>query len=99
MRLVYIIFLQVIERALTVLKTLPPNMAALPQQSPMQIDHTVFYRKQAWLVVKVMKIAVTFDLVIDPQVFTPELIIIMLSPVIVIPYCHDVSGGHRIHVL
>lgn len=47
--------LQVIERALTVLKTLPPNMAVLPQQSPMQIDHTVFYRKQAWLVVKVMQ--------------------------------------------
>ncbi|KAJ7370185.1 hypothetical protein OS493_033810 [Desmophyllum pertusum] len=42
----------VIERALTVLKTLPPNMAVLPQQSPMQIDHTVFYRKQAWLVVQ-----------------------------------------------
>lgn len=42
-----------IERALTVLKTLPPNMAVLPQQSPMQIDHTVFYRKQAWLVVQV----------------------------------------------
>ncbi|KAK2564815.1 Transformation/transcription domain-associated protein [Acropora cervicornis] len=47
----------VIERALTVLKTLPPNMAALPQQSPMQIDHTVFYRKQAWLVVKSFLIA------------------------------------------
>ena len=46
--------LQVIERALTVLKTLPPNMAVLPQQSPMQIDHTVFYRKQAWLVVQVL---------------------------------------------
>lgn len=43
-----------IERALTVLKTLPPNMAVLPQQSPMQIDHTVFYRKQAWLVVQVL---------------------------------------------
>ena len=91
--------LQVIERALTVLKTLPPNMAALPQQSPMQIDHTVFYRKQAWLVVKVIKIAVTFDLVNDPQVLTPKLILIMLSLVIVIPYCHDVSGRHRIHVL
>ena len=90
--------LQVIERALTVLKTLPPNMAALPQQSPMQIDHTVFYRKQAWLVVKVIKIAVTFDLVNDLQVFAPKLIL-KLSPVIVIPYCHDVSGGHRIHVL
>ncbi|XP_015776644.1 PREDICTED: transformation/transcription domain-associated protein-like [Acropora digitifera] len=32
-------------------------MAALPQQSPMQIDHTVFYRKQAWLVVKSFLIA------------------------------------------
>lgn len=48
----------VIERALTVLKTLPPNMAALPQQSPMQIDHTVFYRKQAWLVVQSFLIAI-----------------------------------------
>ncbi|KAL9966032.1 hypothetical protein ACROYT_G024040 [Oculina patagonica] len=47
----------VIERALTVLKTLPPNMAVLPQQSPMQIDHTVFYRKQAWLVVQSFLIA------------------------------------------
>jgi len=47
--------LQVIEKALTVLKTLPPNMAVLPQQSPMQIDHTVFYRKQAWLVVQVLQ--------------------------------------------
>lgn len=92
------LFLQVIERALTVLKTLPPNMAALPQQSPMQIDHTVFYRKQAWLVVKVRKIAVTFDLFNDPQVLL-KLILTMLSPVVVFPYCHDVSGGHRIHVL
>lgn len=50
---VLLFLLQVIERALTVLKTLPPNMAVLPQQSPMQIDHTVFYRKQAWLVVQV----------------------------------------------
>ncbi|XP_068742186.1 transformation/transcription domain-associated protein-like isoform X1 [Montipora capricornis] len=47
----------VIERALTVLKTLPPNMAVLPQQSSMQIDHTVFYRKQAWLVVQSFLIA------------------------------------------
>ena len=45
---------QVIDKALTVLKTLPPNMTVIPQQSPMQIDHTVFYRKQAWLVVQVM---------------------------------------------
>lgn len=72
-------------------------MAALPQQSPMQIDHTVFYRKQAWLVVKVMKIAVTFALVNDPQVYTEVNIKIVV--VIVVPYCHDVSGGHRIHVL
>lgn len=71
--------MQVIERALTVLKTLPPNMAALPQQSPMQIDHTVFYRKQAWLVVKVMKIAVTFALVNDPQVYTEVNINIVVS--------------------
>lgn len=71
--------MQVIERALTVLKTLPPNMAALPQQSPMQIDHTVFYRKQAWLVVKVMKIAVTFALVNDPQVYTEVSINIVVS--------------------
>ena len=75
-------------------------MAALPQQSPMQIDHTVFYRKQAWLVVKVMKIAVTFALVNDPQVYIEvNNLLTMLFPVIVIPYCHDVSGGHRIHVL
>lgn len=94
---IYIAVLQVIERALTVLKTLPPNMAALPQQSPMQIDHTVFYRKQAWLVVKVMKIAVTFALVNDPQVYTEVNIKIVV--VLVVPYCHDVSGGHRIHVL
>ena len=94
---IYIAVLQVIERALTVLKTLPPNMAALPQQSPMQIDHTVFYRKQAWLVVKVMKIAVTFALVNDPQVYTEVNIKIVV--VIVVPYCYDVSGGHRIHVL
>ena len=73
-------------------------MAALPQQSPMQIDHTVFYRKQAWLVVKVIKIAVTFLLFNDPQVLL-KLILKILSPAIVIPYCHDVSGGHRIHVL
>ena len=46
--------LQVIDKALTVLKTLPPNMTVIPQQSPMQIDHTVFYREQAWLVVQVM---------------------------------------------
>ena len=45
---------QVIDKALTVLKTLPPNMTVIPQQSPMQIDHTVFYREQAWLVVQVM---------------------------------------------
>ena len=49
-------------------------MAALPQQSPMQIDHTVFYRKQAWLVVKVIKIAVTFALDNDPLVFTKVII-------------------------
>lgn len=29
-------------------------MTVIPQQSPMQIDHTVFYREQAWLVVQVM---------------------------------------------
>ncbi|CAH3023319.1 unnamed protein product [Porites evermanni] len=47
----------VIDKALTVLKTLPPNMTVIPQQSPMQIDHTVFYREQAWLVVQSFLIA------------------------------------------
>lgn len=56
--------LQVIDKALTVLKTLPPNMTVIPQQSPMQIDHTVFYREQAWLVVQVMIIEIGLPLTI-----------------------------------
>lgn len=42
-----------IERALAFLKTLPPNVSVLPQQSSINLDHTIFYRKQAWIVVKV----------------------------------------------
>ncbi|XP_031549522.1 transformation/transcription domain-associated protein-like isoform X2 [Actinia tenebrosa] len=42
----------VIERALAFLKTLPPNVSVLPQQSSINLDHTIFYRKQAWIVIK-----------------------------------------------
>ncbi|XP_048580263.1 transformation/transcription domain-associated protein isoform X2 [Nematostella vectensis] len=42
----------VIERALTFLKTLPPNMSVMQQQSSVNLEHTMFYRRQAWLVVR-----------------------------------------------